>query len=1021
MSFSSVIFLSALVLSVTSCKHLSNTIQITQLECGMDFKSSEDYFKVISPTGQTLGSYEFEAFKFENNILTQLPISTRACVPKSSLYSIIVRSKFDDTAALIDPSTQVLKNSVQLTKVNDLAASIACDTNVKVRVQPKELVNKIFSYNLKSTPIGATRVIISYENKELKQENFTLKDGIFSDRTFEFLSEGATHRVTISIENLMKRDSILKKDCSISVDERAPEVELQVNSKIPSNVFDWHGTKKIAVLEDNDAISLESSDGDISYMEYCSVKLNDDFLTIDSPISELWTQTTNLLNCSKFEQATVGQRILPNSRGFWSIIFRARDLAGNVSLIKNQPVFLRSGGKSELIKTKAKISIRNSISENRFEEAVSSILDLERQRLELPTHFERLQVKKFLMESMLTILFFPNLSLNLQSNDNQRFGEIYRFAPLSGDLVAYLPGEKVVFWDSKSGLVKRSFPISADKDLQGMDISHDEQRMLLNYRSRFEVWKKVGNTYEFEKSKESYSDFFKTYFANDSKSVITTSASSISVYDADSLEWSEAPTDAGDFYGRVKLAVPSRSTNLYYVNRSFQIVKFNILTKEKTVITDFSSTSKIRSIAVSPDENILMFASDDGTLTQVRLDNKNITKFVSIDNSSAIEWISFAPDSKSFATVALSASIRVRRSSDGEVLNTIKDYKSPAYELWFHPSGETIAASTLRGALKLWYLKDLVTSSDIPIDRVDGPKWESDEQFSLVNTVDEGKWLTLIPTEFGEPKYVDAASAYSNNVIGGGSLIPFTFEWCLAVSRESSFQLYKCEENFPIFKSKYVISNDRSIMISYQNQKLSFIRTSDFKVLAEKEYEYLTKFEISKDAGIIIVSASDKLSAFKTSDGAQIWSIDQNSNSTFWLAASQSFLIASDGSYEARFIDTQTGKEIGQISWKSEIYGGGILQKVLTNEADDLMLTSSAGSLMLWDNSEKVQMGTINSNSQCTQLIMNSSGSRVACIYSTDNGNKNRIKFWDLDFDRSLRKVCALSQKTNNNPVCKTN
>ncbi|RYZ86723.1 MAG: hypothetical protein EOP04_13265, partial [Proteobacteria bacterium] len=421
-----VVLLLTTLVGATACKHLSNAIQTTRLECGMDFKSSDDYFKVISATGEPLESYEFEAFKLDNYTLTQLPISSRACVPNSPAHSVIVRSKFDDTAALVDPTSQVLKKSVQLKKVNDLAASIACETNVKVRVQAKELVGKIFSYNPESTPVGAARVNIDFANSEMKQESLTLNKGIQSDRTFEFLSEGSTHRVVISIENLMRRDSILRKECFISVDERAPEVELQVNSNLPSKTFDWQGTKAIPVLEDNDALSIESIDGDVSYAEFCSVKLNDDFLPADAINSDLWKKATNHLSCSKFERTSVGQRILPNSRGFWSIIFRARDLAGNVSLTKNQTVFLRSSGKSELMKTKAKISVRNLISENRFEDAIANILDLERQRLELPTRFEKEKVKKYLLESMLTLLFFPNLNLNLQQNDDESFGEIYR-------------------------------------------------------------------------------------------------------------------------------------------------------------------------------------------------------------------------------------------------------------------------------------------------------------------------------------------------------------------------------------------------------------------------------------------------------------------------------------------------------------------------------------------------------------------------------------------------------------------
>ncbi|RZJ98965.1 MAG: hypothetical protein EOO46_23195, partial [Flavobacterium sp.] len=389
--------------------------------------------------------------------------------------------------------------------------------------------------------------------------------------------------------------------------------------------------------------------------------------------------------------------------------------------------------------------------------------------------------------------------------------------------------------------MKRSFPVSADKLLSGMDISHDEQRILLNYRFRFEIWKKVGDTYELEKSKKSDSDHYKAYFANDSKSVIATSGSFVSVYDVETLASIYESTDVGYFYGSLKLAVPSRSSNLYYVNRSFQIVKFNFLSKETKVITDFPSTSLIRSLAVSPDEKILIFASDDGALTHIKLESNQITKLVSIDNNRPIEWISFASDSKSFATVALSASIRVRRSSDGEVLTTIKDYKSPAYELWFHPSGNMIAASTAYGVMKLWHLKDLATSSDIPIDKVSWPKWVNDDQFSVVDTSDEKKWINLISAESGEQKFVNAALADASKVSGVETDSSPTLERCVSVLSESAFQLFECEKNFPIFESKYVVSKDGSVMISYKDEKLSFIRTSDFRVLAQKEFKYSWK------------------------------------------------------------------------------------------------------------------------------------------------------------------------------------
>ncbi|RYZ85139.1 MAG: hypothetical protein EOP04_16600, partial [Proteobacteria bacterium] len=512
---------------------------------------------MISVSGKTLKSYEFEAFKLDKYTLTQLPVSSRACVPASSTHSIIVRSKFDDTSALIDPTTQVLKKSVELKKFSDLAASIACESNVKARVRPKELVARIFSYNQESAPINVTRVTVAFASSDMKQESFTLTNAIQSDRTFEFLSEGSTHRMTISIENLMKRDSVLKRECIISVDDRAPEVELQINSSIPSNTIEWQGTKAIPVLEDNDAISIESIDGDVSYAEFCSVKLNDDFSSDDALNSNLWTKATNLSSCPKFERIAVGQRILPNTRGFWSIIFRARDHAGNISLTTNKTVFLRSSGKVELIKTKAKISTRNSIAEKRYEEAVINIVDLESKRRELPTRLEREQVKKFLIESALTLLLTPNLSLNLQIVKGEPFGEIFRFGPISGDLIAYLPGQKVVFWDGKTGAEKRSFAITKDDSLRGMDISHDEKRILLNYRSRFEVWMKVDNTYIFERSLAAEDRFDYVYFANDSQSIVANTDHTVKVLNSEDLGQIVELNTINVFNGIIALAAPT--------------------------------------------------------------------------------------------------------------------------------------------------------------------------------------------------------------------------------------------------------------------------------------------------------------------------------------------------------------------------------------------------------------------------------------------------------------------------------
>lgn len=114
-------------------------------------------------------------------------------------------------------------------------------------------------------------------------------------------------------------------------------------------------------------------------------------------------------------------------------------------------------------------------------------------------------------------------------------------------------------------------------------------------------------------------------------------------------------------------------------------------------------SGQIRSLAISPDSELMASGSADKTINMWELDSGSLVYSLR-DHSNWVRGLAFSPDSKTLVSCSADKTIKIWNVSSGKLIQTLAGHASGVSAIIISPNGKTIISGSDDGTVKLWDL-----------------------------------------------------------------------------------------------------------------------------------------------------------------------------------------------------------------------------------------------------------------------------------------------------------------------------
>jgi WD40 repeat protein len=141
------------------------------------------------------------------------------------------------------------------------------------------------------------------------------------------------------------------------------------------------------------------------------------------------------------------------------------------------------------------------------------------------------------------------------------------------------------------------------------------------------------------------------------------------------------------------------------INMCNGLVTTRITSSQKIIpIVQYSPTSKVNSVAFSPDGNLLAAGQSNGLIIIFRTIDGYCIRMIE-GHKDPVNSIHFSPDGRCIASASSDHSIRVWNVNTGKIIQTIKGHNRPVNSIHFSPDGRCIASASSDHSIRIWNMK----------------------------------------------------------------------------------------------------------------------------------------------------------------------------------------------------------------------------------------------------------------------------------------------------------------------------
>ncbi|MFM2061815.1 MAG: hypothetical protein RLZZ507_1485 [Cyanobacteriota bacterium] len=408
--------------------------------------------------------------------------------------------------------------------------------------------------------------------------------------------------------------------------------------------------------------------------------------------------------------------------------------------------------------------------------------------------------------------------------------------------------------------------------------------------------------------------------------------------------------------------------------------------------------NKVNSISFSPNGKMIAAGYDNGTIKIWQRDGKLIKTFNYTNNSldkNTVYSISFSPNGKMIASGSNDNTIKLW-GLDGKLIKTFTGHQRSVYAVSFSPDGEKIVSGSADHTIKIWNLDGTIITTikndKNPIYAVsfspDGKTIASGNKDKTVKLWQlDGK---LIKTFTGHKETVNTVNfSPDGKIIASGSGDKTVKLWKLdgtLIKTLSGHQDSIWNVNFSQ-NGKMLASGslDKTIKL-WQLQDLPITHIPAHK-------DWITSINFSPDGKIIASGSADGKVKFWTKNGRLITAIDPQiiiNYLKFSPDGKTLFILDSNNGIIKQFQLDGTGMKTlmkNIVDLQSEITSIS-----LSSDAKTLVSGSSNGTIKLWQNDGKIIKTLPGHNSEVTSVSFSPDGQTIA-----SGSIDGKVKIWQKD------------------------